>query len=159
MTAFEKYLRSIVEQAANEASKDGSAAFEAQHLLLAIAAEREPTTRAILRSVGLDYRAIRHALHLEFEHSLKAAGMSLAAFALPEPSSPNKHPGPGASARLALERGFASAGRKKDLRPAHLLLGITQAEVGTVPRALAMASIDRTDLRARAMRAITNETA
>lgn len=160
MTAFENYLRTIIEQAGNEATKDGSATFEAQHLLLAIAAEQEPITQQVLASVGLDdYRAIRDVLHREFEHSLSAAGVSLAAFDLPRPSSARKHPKPGASTKLALERGFASVARKKDLRPAHLLLGIVQAEVGTVPRALALAGIDQADLRARVMRVLTNETA
>jgi ATP-dependent Clp protease ATP-binding subunit ClpA len=159
MTAFENYLRTIVEQAGNEAAKDGSATFEAQHLLLAVAAAQEPTTQALLASVGLDHRAIRDVLHREFEHSLRAVGVSLAAFDLPRPSSARNHPGPGASAKLALERGFASVARKKDLRPAHLLLGIVQAEVGTVPRALALAGIDQADLRVRVMRALTNENA
>jgi Clp amino terminal domain, pathogenicity island component len=36
--------------------------------------------------------------------------------------------------------------RKEDLRPGHLLLGILQAEVGTVPRVLALAGVDRTEL-------------
>jgi Clp amino terminal domain, pathogenicity island component len=48
----------------------------------------------------------------------------------------------------------ARSGRKKDLQPAHLLLGILQAEVGTVPRALALAGIDRTDLADRARRSL-----
>ena len=51
--------------------------------------------------------------------------------------------------KLALERGFASVTRKKDLRPAHLLLGILRAEVGTVPRALALAGVDQAALTAR----------
>ncbi|WP_369360812.1 hypothetical protein [Streptomyces sp. cg2] len=43
-------------------------------------------------------------------------------------------------------RSFASVGRKKDLRPAHLLLGILQSRLGTVPRALALAAVDLTAL-------------
>jgi D-alanyl-D-alanine carboxypeptidase len=64
----------------------------------------------------------------------------------------------GTSAKLALERGFAGAARKKDLRPAHVLLGVLAAEVGTVPRALALAGFDRADLIARARRALPTET-
>jgi ATP-dependent Clp protease ATP-binding subunit ClpA len=79
MTPFDKYLRRIIQQAGHEARKDGSATTEAQHLLLAIAAEQEPTTQQVLTSVGLDHRAIREALDREFEHSLSAAGVSLAA--------------------------------------------------------------------------------
>ncbi|GAA2810174.1 hypothetical protein GCM10020219_097610 [Nonomuraea dietziae] len=49
------------------------------------------------------------------------------------------------------------APRKKDLRPAHVLLGILQAEVGTVPRALALAGVDRTDLLTRVQNAIADD--
>ena len=45
----------------------------------------------------------------------------------------------GASVKLAMERGLGSVARKQDLRPPHLLLGIVQASVGTVPRALDLA--------------------
>jgi ATP-dependent Clp protease ATP-binding subunit ClpA len=87
MTAFDQYVHTIVEQAGHEARKDGSATMEAHHLLLAIAAEQEPTTQQILTSVGLDHQAIRDALDREFEHSLHAAGVSRAAFDLPRPSN------------------------------------------------------------------------
>jgi D-alanyl-D-alanine carboxypeptidase len=63
----------------------------------------------------------------------------------------------GASARLALERSFSSVVRKKELRPAHLLLGILQAQVGTVPRALALAGVDQAELVDRVRQALSNE--
>lgn len=98
---------------------------------------------------GLDRDAIREALDREFEHSLSVAGVSRSAFGLPPASpDPQRVPHPGASVRLALERGVTSRARQ-DLQPAHLLLGILQAEVGTVPRALALAGVDRADLMAR----------
>jgi ATP-dependent Clp protease ATP-binding subunit ClpA len=155
MPAFDRYLHTIIERAGDEAHKDRSATIEAQHLLLAVAAEPEPTTEQVLTSVGLNYQAIRDALDREFEHSLRAAGVSLAAFDLSRPSNALEHPKPGASAKLALARGFAPVARKKDLRPAHLLLGILRAQVGTVPRALALAGVDQADLRARVLRALT----
>jgi ATP-dependent Clp protease ATP-binding subunit ClpA len=158
MSAFGKYVHTIVEQAGDEARKDGSARTEAQHLLLAIAAEQEPTTQPVLTSVGLDHRTIREALDREFEHSLSTAGVTLAAFALPRPpSNTPERPKLGASARLALERGLASVARKRDLQPAHLLLGILQAQVGAVPRALTLAGIDRADLRARVLQTLTSQ--
>ena len=45
----------------------------------------------------------------------------------------------------------------KDLRPAHLLLGILLAEVGTVPRALTLAGIDRAELIVRIRQALTEK--
>jgi ATP-dependent Clp protease ATP-binding subunit ClpA len=157
MTTFDTYLHAIIVRAEHEARDDGSATIEAQHLLLAIAGEREAGTHEILASVGVDYRAIRDALDREFEHSLSTVGVSRAAFDFPPPTGSSAQPKMGASAKLVLERGFASVARKKDLRPMHLLLGVLRAEVGTVPRALAMAGIDQVDLRARVLQALTTE--
>jgi ATP-dependent Clp protease ATP-binding subunit ClpA len=157
MTAFDDYLHTITVRAEQEARHDGSATIEAQHLLLAIADEREAVTREILASAGLDHRAVQDALDREFEHSLSAVGVSRAAFGLPRPAGAVRQPKIGASARLVFERGVASVVRKKDLRPAHLLLGVLLAEAGTVPRALVMAGVDQADLRARLLRALTAE--
>jgi Clp amino terminal domain, pathogenicity island component len=93
----------------------------------------------------------------EFEDSLRAAGVSRGAFDLPQATSdPKPSVRVGASAKLALERGVAAAARKKDLRPTHLLLGILEARVGTLPRALALAGIDQADLTVRIRQALTN---
>ena len=156
MMAFHKYFRTIVDEAGHEAQKEGLATFEAQHMLLAIAAAREPTTHRLLAAVGLDHQTIRDVLDREFQHSLSGAGVSLTAFDLPRPNYAPEHPSPGASAKLALERSFTSVPRRKDLRPAHLLLGILRAEIGTVPRALALAGIDQADLTARVLEALAN---
>lgn len=155
MTPFDKYLHAIIEEATHQAHQEGSATIEAQHLLLAIATERETTTRQALTAAGLDHQTIREALDREFEHSLNAAGVSRAAFNLPRASPSLDRPKIGASAKLALERGFSSAARKKDLRPAHILLGILQAQAGTVPRALALADVNQADLVTRVQQTLT----
>lgn len=158
MTRFGRYLASILDKGAHEASKDGSATVEAQHLLLAIAGDEEPSTREILSTAGIDYSVIREALDREFEQSLAAAGVSLAAFVLPQPSkSEARHPQPGESVKLAIERCVASVARKADMRPAHLLLGILHARVGTVPRALALAGIDQSTLTARVRQTLADD--
>jgi ATP-dependent Clp protease ATP-binding subunit ClpA len=157
MTAFDQYLHRIIVRAEHEAREDGSATIDARHLLLAIAGEREASTQRILASVGVDYRALRDALDREFEHSLSVVGVSVAAVDLPRPSGGPAHPRMGASAKLVLERSFAAVARKKDLRPAHLLLGILRAQAGTVPRALALAGVDRDGLKARVRRALEGE--
>ncbi|MEV0147184.1 MULTISPECIES: Clp protease N-terminal domain-containing protein [unclassified Nonomuraea] len=165
MAPIDHYINTIIERGADEAREDGSAAIEARHLLLGLAAERDAAGRdavvhEALASAGLDHRAIREALDKEYEHSLGAAGVSPAAFGrLPQPSRPAERPSQlGASAKLALERGFTCVSRKKDLRPGHLLLGILRAEAGTVPRALALAGVDREDLMERLQRALAQET-
>lgn len=154
MSTFTKYVRTIMEQAARETQVDGSKTIEAQHVLLAIVAQSETTAARVLSSVGLDQRAIRDALAREVEHSLRAAGVSLDAFGLPSSSSvPEPATNVGASVRQALERGVA--GVRKHPQPAHVLLGILQAEVGTVPRALALAGIDRAALVLRVRQTLT----
>jgi ATP-dependent Clp protease ATP-binding subunit ClpA len=151
MSAFGKYLKSILDQGAREARADRRDSVEAEHLLLAIATD--PTTDAFqtLTAAGLHYQAIRTALDHEFEHSLQAVGMSAHAFDVPPASvEPDRMPALGATAKLAIERGMKSARRGEPV-PGHLLLGILQAQVGTVPRALALAGVDRAELTARVL--------
>ncbi|WP_062355250.1 Clp protease N-terminal domain-containing protein [Herbidospora yilanensis] len=147
MAAIDHYLNSVIQQARLEAFDDGSATLEACHLLLGIAVVGENTE---LIAAGLGYDQIRAALREEFEHSLQTVGVSAAVYHLPKPTRVGDPPTTlGASAKLAFDRGFARARTKKDLRPVHLLLGILQAEIGTVPRALALAGFDRPALIAR----------
>ncbi|MBP2330181.1 D-alanyl-D-alanine carboxypeptidase [Kibdelosporangium banguiense] len=156
MNAFDTYMHGIIVRAQHECREDGSKVVEAQHLLLAIAAEQEPATHRILGSAGLDQATIRAALEREFDHSLSVVGVSRTAFQMPRPSLLPTHPPVGTSVKLVLERIMTSF-RKKDLQPAHVLLAILFAEVGTVPRALALAGIDREDLMAQVRQTITTE--
>ncbi|MFC5826864.1 Clp protease N-terminal domain-containing protein [Nonomuraea insulae] len=157
MSAIDHYINAIIQRGEVAAKEDGSAAIEAHHLLLGIADHEDTTPGAILVAAGLDRESIRGALDREFEHSLSTVGVSPSAYSLPRPAlDPDRHLGMGASARLALERGFAHAARKKDLRPAHLLLGVLEAEIGTVPRALQLAGVDREELMGRVKETAAN---
>lgn len=157
MKPFDRYLHTVITEGAMEAQRHGSATVEAHHLLLAVAAQTGTAPQRLLASAGLDHQTVRAALAREFEHSLSTVGVSPASFGLPAPSTMLKRPPTmGATGRLALERSFASVTRKKDLRPVHVLLGILRAEVGTVPRALALAGVDRADLLTRLHTAIEN---
>ncbi|MEV5710619.1 Clp protease N-terminal domain-containing protein [Actinoallomurus sp. NPDC052274] len=148
------YIHSVMERAACEAQEAGSATIEAEHLLLAIAAEHESTTQRLLSEAGLEYPAISDALEQEFKHSLSTAGVTVGE--LPRPSRSPKRPSRiGATGKLVLERGMATVASKKDLRPAHLLLGVLQLNVGTVPRALALAGVDQADLAERVRQAVS----
>lgn len=147
MAGFEKYLKNVLAVATTEARRDGSPTVEAQHLLLAIATDAGSAPGRVLAAAGLDATAIRAGLDREFEHSLSAVGVARSTFDLPRAAAdPDRVPQLGASVRVALERGTAAGGRPQ---PAHLLLGILRAEVGTVPRALALAGVDRVGLIAR----------
>ena len=155
MAGFDKYLRTLLSRAETEARQDGSATVEAQHMLLAIAAEPDSPPGRVLAAAGLGHAAIRAALHREFEHSLAAAGVSVSAFRVaPASPDPRRTPHPGASVQLALDRGIKAAAGQ-DPQPAHLLLGILRAEVGTVPRALTLAGADRGELIARVLGTLT----
>jgi D-alanyl-D-alanine carboxypeptidase len=158
MSAFDRYLQATIGRAEQEARADGSPTVEAAHLLLAVVDEPDPGTGPVLAAAGLDRAAVRAALEREFEHSLSVVGVSRAAHPLPRASGRPTHPGMGTSAKLALERGFAAAPRKADLRPTHLLLGLLLAEVGTVPRALGLAGVDRAALVADVRRVLTEPT-
>lgn len=149
MHTFGTYLQAIMGLAQDEARRDGSATVEAQHLLLAMTGGPDAAPRRILAEAGLDHRAVRDALDRECTRSLAAAGVSADAFDLPRESNSLRKPAHGASVGLAIERGFALARHKKALRPEHLLFGILQAQVGTVPRALALAGVDRAGLAER----------
>jgi D-alanyl-D-alanine carboxypeptidase len=148
MSAFGSYLRTVMDLGRDEARQDGSDTVEAQHLLLAITAGPDEVPRQVLAAAGLDHQAVMDALDREFEHSLAAAGASAAAFNLPRASNSLKRPQLGASAKLAVERGFTG---QKDPQPADLLLGILRAQAGTVPRALDLAGVDRDGLAQRTL--------
>ena len=156
MSPFDKYLHAVIVRAMHEVHEDGSAMIDAHHLLLSLAADQGSTAQQVLASAGLDRATVRDALDREFEHSLSMVGVSPTAYDLPRPCRASRQPKMGASARLALERSFASA-RKKDLRSAHLLLGILQAQIGTVPRALALAGIDQAELADRVRQTLNSQ--
>jgi ATP-dependent Clp protease ATP-binding subunit ClpA len=144
---FERYLKDLMTRAADEARAQGSATVESQHLLLAIAAEAAGSPgRDALAAVGLDHDAVRAALDREFAASLATVGISPSSFGLP-PATPDPHEQPrlGASVQLTLDRALRSATGTRP-QPAHVLLGILAAEVGTVPRALSLARVDRAAL-------------
>jgi len=142
VSSFDHWFNALVLAAAEDARADGSTTVEAHHLLLAVARDGSPT----LAAAGLDEAAIRRALDGEFARSLAAAGVRVDGGLPPATPAPAGSPRLGATAMAAIERGFASVSRKRDVRPAHVLLGILRAEVGTVPRALALAGADRTAL-------------
>jgi len=155
VAGFESFLKTVLTLAREEALRDGSATAEAHHLLLAVAGHPGAPAASVLASAGLDRAAIRQALDREFAQSLGAVGVSPSAFSLPPATpDPQRRPHLGASIPLTLERATKAAAGTRP-QPAHLLVGILQADVGTVPRALALAGVDRAGLLARARQAAT----
>jgi D-alanyl-D-alanine carboxypeptidase len=139
---FTKDVRAVVLAAAEEeARRLGARTVEAEHLLLALAA------RGV---AGLDHDEIETALEEEQRRSLAAVGIRLDDWDLPAPTAPPRSPRFGTSAKTALHNALKVALERSDRRIGehHLLLGILRQEIGTVPRALAIAGIDPGDLRA-----------
>jgi hypothetical protein len=137
---FTRDARAVVKDADSEARRLGSRTIEAEHMLLALATG-EP--------FGLDHDEVLRALEAERERSLMAVGISAGDFDLPP--APVTRPKMAASAKVALGRSLRASVARSDRRieAGHILLGVLAAEAGTVPRALALADIDRDDLRAR----------
>jgi ATP-dependent Clp protease ATP-binding subunit ClpA len=147
--------RAVVRAADQEARALGSATIEAEHLLLAAAADRETRVGRLLAVSGLDHDDIVAALDRETERSLAAVGVALDDFgAAAAVSARGRKPRFAASAKRALERAVrVAAGRgNRALSSTHLVLGVLAGELGTVARALDVAGVDRLALIGEAER-------
>ena len=151
---FVVQARAIVRQAEQEAAEAGSPLIGAEHMLLAMAGEHGIEAQDVLASAGLDRDAIRAALDREFRQSLAAAGVTLPGGLPAAGRDPNRRARMAASGKLVLERALKAAAGRGQIQPGHLLLGVLAAEVGTVPRALALAGVDQGDLVTRTRQAL-----
>jgi D-alanyl-D-alanine carboxypeptidase len=131
-----------------EARRRGRDSVGAEHLLLALADERDTACWRFLNSAGLSREVLDDALDRESTRSLAYA--KVAPLGAGVVASPAQHRGPvrlGASARSAIQAGMkASARGHRPRRAEDLLIGILSARLGTVPRALAIAGVDRESL-------------
>lgn len=143
-------LRETVACAVAEAQRRGSALVEAEHLLLALSLDRGTAAQEALAEAGLDHDGIERALRSEREASLRSAGVDPVPEELLLASPRQSRPRWGASTREVLMRMHRASGRERGrdrARPrrfAHteLLAAILGLELGTVPRALALAGVD-----------------
>jgi ATP-dependent Clp protease ATP-binding subunit ClpA len=141
---FAKPVREAVQEAVEIARGMGSTTVEAEHLLLSVT--RTDTRAAqVLRDAGLDEEGLREALVAETTRSLAAVGVTADALSF---SPFVQAPRFGNSAKLALERSLkvALARGARRIEAEHLTLAALQPAVGTVPRALECAGVDRAAL-------------
>ena len=139
--------RSLFTAAEIEARTNRSPLVEAEHLLLAMSAHPATDAGQVLASAGLTHEALERALATEFEASLAAGGVSVSAGGPPRPSpGPRRRLRLSASFKAAMERSVTASSGSRQIRPAHLLLGVLGAQAGTVPRALRLAGVDRAGL-------------
>jgi ATP-dependent Clp protease ATP-binding subunit ClpA len=148
-------LRPVIVRSVAEAQRRNAAAVEAEHLLLALSREGTPAVRGALADAGLDPDGVEAALASERAASLAVAGVT------PPPAerlaaAPRvARPRWGASAKDALVRAHrvSSAQHRQRMAELDLLTALLGLELGTVPRALTLAGIDRAGLLAAARRA------
>ena len=137
-----------------EARKEGARFIEAEHMLLALAATAETEAGRLLSEAGLDHDRLAAALRDEHRQSLAFAGMASLAEPLTGPVESDRPVSLGTSAKSALGRAVHDSHearrRRAQMESRDLLIGILRAELGTVPRALALAGVDRAALLARA---------
>lgn len=150
--AFRADFRPMIGVAMIEATNRASSTVEAEHLLLAFLFNRTARTTEIAAEHGLTYESFSAALQQEREQTLAAVGVFM-----PNPERLKAAPrvrsgGPrfGAAAKETWERAVRRARGRRGVRGASLratatdfVIGILSAELGTVPRALALAGIDR----------------
>jgi ATP-dependent Clp protease ATP-binding subunit ClpA len=136
-----------------EAKRDGAKVIEAEHMLLALTTDSEGDAAKLLHKAGLDHQRLDSALQEERRRTLAFAGMKAPAEKLVEATELAAALSLGTSAKAAVKRALIGARHDRHrahLRSTDLLAGILEAELGTVPRALAIAGIDRVALASRA---------
>jgi len=143
--------QSVAHQFEIEAKRDGAKVIEAEHMLLALTASSDGDAAKLLHEAGLDHERLASALQDERRRTLAFAGMTAPDKLVPatEAESPLSF---GTSAKAAFKRALIGARHERHrahLRGTDLLAGILEAELGTVPRALAIAGIDRVALALR----------
>jgi D-alanyl-D-alanine carboxypeptidase len=144
---------SVGRQFAVEAKREGAELIEAEHMLLALAANPDSDAARLLKEIGLDHERLAAALHEERRQTLAVVGMKAMDTRLAGATEPDSSPSLGTSAKMAFRRALIGSRhdrRRARLRGTDLLAGILEAEFGTVPRALAIAGIDRAALLVRA---------
>jgi ATP-dependent Clp protease ATP-binding subunit ClpA len=145
---------SVARQFGIEAKRDGAKFIEAEHMLLALASNPDSDAGRLLNDAGLDHERLAAALREEQRRTLAFAGMSTPDKGLVEATGLDSTPSLGTSAKMAVRRALIGSRhdrrRRGRLRGTDLLAGILEADFGTVPRALAIAGVDRAALVARA---------
>ncbi|MEJ3405164.1 Clp protease N-terminal domain-containing protein [Rathayibacter sp. YIM 133350] len=151
-------MRHTVSLAVEEATSRGSATVEAEHLLLAIAADGGAVGGA-LAEAGLDHAGIERLLRAEREAALASIGLAHVDEDALRATPRRSRPGWGASAKEAVSRGAKRGHRDRQrIRQIDVLLGILVADLGTVARALSIGDVDRDALIGRLQRLAASQT-
>ena len=142
-------MRALVTAAVAEAGRRGTSTVEAEHVLLAIVADQSSPAGRVLRDAGLDHEQLDAALTTERELTLAAVGVRPPSADVLRATPRAVRPSWGASVAVARERSglTRTPGRPQPGAASALAAAIVSADVGTVPRTLAYAGIDRLALQ------------
>ena len=145
----------VVRQFVVEAKQDAAKSIEAEHMLLTLATNEDSDACRLLNESGLTYRQLLSALHEERRRTLAFAGIEPLNERQPAATELDRPLTLGTSAKTAIKRALIASRDRRPRRPCiqstELLLGILQADLGTVPRTLAIAGVDRAVLIARSL--------
>lgn len=132
--------RWVVRRGQEEAHALGATAIEAEHLLVAVAERSGAPAQELLGQAGLTPDRLRGLVVEERARSLRSVGVEPVA---PVPSSGELRLATSAKNVLRRAVGHARRGATRGIDLSRLLRGILEQEVGTVPRVLALAGVDR----------------
>jgi len=142
-------FRAVIGVAMIEATNRAASQVEAEHLLLALLFDRRSSATERLAELGLTYETFTEALLREREQTLAAIGIQIPDAARLRAAPRVRIGGPrfSASAKETWERTArrSRARRGRPQRPSQIdfLHSLLSLELGTLPRALALAGIDR----------------
>lgn len=151
--ALPRQLHAIGQRAIAEATARRASAVGAEHVLLAITADPDAPAARALAAAGLDYPGLTTALHAERVRSLAVAEVEAIDEGLLTSAPRTTKPGWGASVRdllRAADKPAAKTAARAGVPGAvelELAIGILHAGLGTVPRALALAGLDRASIQ------------
>ena len=152
-SGFPQTARALFTKASEEAARRGSSTIEAEHLLLALTADPHSAASATLAPVGLDHERFEAALAEERTRSLAFAGVGpIDPERLVATPHPKARPSWGASVREAMGVMHRITPHGRQTRrgvEVNILIALLSADLGTVPRALAIAGVDRPALLAQ----------
>jgi D-alanyl-D-alanine carboxypeptidase len=148
--AAAREFRTLAELAQAEAAARGASAIEAEHVLIALADMPQSRGGAFLVANGLDRDTLDAALAAERRHSLGSVGAPLFGDDQLAATRRKVRPRWGASSRDALDRGMRVSRSRENASTLNLVVGALMAELGTVPRMLALAGVDRHQILGRA---------
>jgi ATP-dependent Clp protease ATP-binding subunit ClpA len=149
---FSRSARATVRRARDVAAADGSDSVEAQHVLLALTQHADGSTARALDALGINERTVRAALDEELADALQVVGVA----AVVPPPSPTRGrsgratPKWGQSAKLVLVRALQVTVDRghKQIDDRQLLIALTGAEAGVIPRLLRTLGVTASDIDA-----------